>query len=193
MLVHLASQAQSWIYPRSLFDAAIEYLSSQRVAIPGYSVLQDIIGQVVSQVRDELILLVDHSLSDELKANLSDLVSGKGQPTLMQLRQSAKSFKTAELNKELTVHHQIQSWMPEVRSIVSELSLSLKNQQHFASRVDYYGSKLKRQKVSHLHLYFLCYLLERWQKNLERIPSRFVSVAEAMTQRCMALDENKES
>ena len=38
----LIEHAQAWAQPRSLFDRAIEYLAAQKIAIPGYSVLQDI-------------------------------------------------------------------------------------------------------------------------------------------------------
>jgi hypothetical protein len=58
------------------------------------------------------------------------------------LRQSARNFSGTELEKELAVHRFIQPWMREVDEILSVLSLSLKNQQHFAGRVDYYGAKL---------------------------------------------------
>ncbi|WP_407263701.1 DUF4158 domain-containing protein [Klebsiella pneumoniae] len=38
--------------PRHLFDAAIEYCSGQKIAIPAYSTLQKIISQVVETNRN---------------------------------------------------------------------------------------------------------------------------------------------
>jgi len=64
--------------------------------------------------------------------------------------------------------------MSEVNSMVKALSLSIKNQQHFASMVDYYGSKLKRFDRFTQQLYLLCYLRERVEKNLERLADGFV-------------------
>ncbi len=86
---------------------------------------------------------------------LSELVSGNNSLNLRQLRQSARNFTGSELEKELAVHSYIQPWMPEVNEVLSELSLSSKNQQHFAGRVNYYGAKLQRQFIGNRRLY-LC-------------------------------------
>lgn len=43
----LNEQALRWVQPRSLFDRAIEFLSAHQIAIPGYTVLQDLIVEVV--------------------------------------------------------------------------------------------------------------------------------------------------
>ncbi|EIF42700.1 protein TnpA [gamma proteobacterium BDW918] len=174
LVAHLTQQAKAWSAPRHLFDAAIEYLSGQKIAIPAYSTLQKIISQVVGQEQDRLITHVDLELPQELKDALAALVNVDGSLTLRQLRQSARNFTGTELEKELTVHRHIQHWMSQVNAILSTLSLSQKNQQHFAERVDYYGAKLKRQSVGNQRLYLLCYLQFRWQQALERIADGFV-------------------
>ena len=43
----LFEQASSWAAPRVLFDAAIGYLTHQKIAIPGYTTLQDTISRVL--------------------------------------------------------------------------------------------------------------------------------------------------
>ncbi|WP_407200930.1 hypothetical protein [Enterobacter cloacae] len=70
------------------------------------------------------------------------------------------------MEKELIVYRHIQHWMPEVDLLLSTLSLSQKNLQHLAEKVDYYGAKLKRQTVGSQWLYLLCYLQTRWQQAL---------------------------
>jgi len=37
---NLVEKANSWAAPRALFDAAIEYLAHNKIAIPAYSTLQ---------------------------------------------------------------------------------------------------------------------------------------------------------
>ncbi len=170
----LIEHAQAWAHPRSLFDRAIEYLSVQKISIPGYTVLQDIISGVVGTTNRGLIRRLYDLTSIELANGLSELVEGNGSLTLQHLRQSARSFTGSELQKELAVHHHIQTWMPEVNRVVNELSISLKNQQYFAERVTYYGAYLKRLSVGHQRLYLLCYLQTRWQHALERIADGFV-------------------
>ena len=122
----------------------------------------------------ELIRRLDDLISVDLADGLSDLVEGNDSLTLRRLRLSARNFTGSELQKELAVHRHIQTWMPEVNEVLSQLSISLKNQQYFAERVTYYGAKLKRQSVGYQRLYLLCYLQSRWQQALERIADGFV-------------------
>lgn len=174
LITDLNEHARAWSQPRSLFDRAIEYLSAQNIAIPGYTVLQDLISDVVGVTSDQFARTLEKLLSADLAKMLSELVNGNKSLTLRQLRQSAKNFTGTELEKELAVHRHIQPWMQEVDEVLSTLSLSLKNQQHFSERVDYYGAKLKRQSIGNQRLYLLCYLQSRWLQALERIADGFV-------------------
>ncbi len=72
----LLEQAASWAAPRALFDAAIEYLAYQRIAIPAYSTLQNIISQVLNQHQQALHDQVKVASSVGLTVMLDDLVSG---------------------------------------------------------------------------------------------------------------------
>ena len=108
------------------------------------------------------------------KAILSIVDSDAGALSLRELRESARSFSKAELTKELVVHQYLREWVADVESALKQLSLSPKNQQHYATRVDHYGAKLKRQSSSNQRLYLLCYLQQRWEKALERIADGLV-------------------
>ncbi len=174
LTIDLREHAQAWAQPRALFDRAIEYLAAQKISIPGYSVLQDLISDVVSATNDQLIRQLEDLISVDLTSMLSDFVEGNDPLTLRRLRMAAKNITRSELQKELAVHQHIQSWMLEVDEVLSQLSISLKNQQYFAERVTYYGAKLKRQPVGYQRLYLLCYLQSRWQQALERIADGFV-------------------
>jgi len=171
---HLTHQARAWAAPRHLFDAVIEYLSVQKIAIPAYSTLQKMISQVVGDEQEHMTTHIERAMSPELKQALADLVNGGGLLPFRQLRQSARNFTGTELEKELAVYRHTQHWMPEVDLLMSTLSLSQKNQQHQAEKVDYYGAKLKRQTAGNQRLYLLCYLQARWQQALERIADGFV-------------------
>ncbi len=51
---YLSQQARAWTAPRHLFDAANEYCSGQKIAIPAYSTLQKIISQVVEDEQEHM-------------------------------------------------------------------------------------------------------------------------------------------
>ena len=161
-------------------------MSAQNIAIPGYTVLQDLISDVVGVTSDQFARTLEKLLSADLAKMLSELVNGNNSLTLRQLRQSAKNFTGTELEKELAVHRHIQPWMQEVDEVLSTLSLSLKNQQHFSERVDYYGAKLKRQSIGNQRLYLLCYLQSRWLQALERIADGFVHHVRQIKQKAKA-------
>ena len=174
LIDYLKKQAMVWSDPRDLFDSAIEFLSSQKIAIPAYSTLQKIISHIVVSVHSGLVQRLNEGLSDMAKQAIAALLEGKGELSLRQLRQSARNFTGAELTKELAVHRHVAQWMPEVSAALNALALSQKNQQHFAERVDYYGVKLKRQSIDNQRLYLLCYLQQRWQQAQERIADGLV-------------------
>lgn len=122
---------------------------------------------------------------------LLTLVSGEGQFTFQQLRQSARNFTGTELQKEIAVYHHIQPWMTDVTTVLESLSLSQKNQQHYAERVDYYGAKLKRQSLANQRLYLLCYLQSRHQQGLERIAEGFIHHLRQVKQRAHQMAQER--
>jgi TnpA family transposase len=171
---HLTQQASAWTAPRHLFDAAVEYFSAQKIAICAYSTLQKMISEVVVDQQNRMTANIELVMSAPLQQAITTLVTGADALTFRQLRQSARNFTGTELEKELAVYRHIRHWMPEVDRLLNMLSLSPKNQQYLAEKVDYYGAKLKRQTVGNQRLYLLCYLQTRWQQALERIADGFV-------------------
>lgn len=171
---HLLHEASSWAAPRALFDAAIEYLAYNKIAIPAYSTLQKIISQVLVLHQKTLHEKVASACTQGLSDMLTDLLSGEHAFTLHHLRQSARNFTGTELDKELKVYHHLQPWMAEVTQVQNCLGLSQMNQQYYAGRVDYYGAKLKRQAPLNQQQYLLSYLQNRYQQCLERIADGFI-------------------
>lgn len=123
LVEHLLNCAMHWVEPRALFDASIEYLAHQKIAIPAYS-LQKIISQVITQHQERLYDQIKASCSLSLANMLRTLVYGKGHCTLKQLRQVARNFTGTELQKELTVYHLVQPLMVDVVTLLYSLSLS---------------------------------------------------------------------
>ncbi len=132
LITHLQQSAKAWIEPRYLFDATTEYLSLHRIAIPKYTVMQTMVSISMKMEREHISISLQSLLSEKLSADLADLVSAKGSLSLSKLRLAAKSFALPELEKELRVNRLIQPWMSETNTVIKSLSLSIKNQQHFA-------------------------------------------------------------
>eukprot|EP01086_Lenisia_limosa_P011649 TRINITY_DN379_c0_g1_i10.p1 TRINITY_DN379_c0_g1~~TRINITY_DN379_c0_g1_i10.p1 ORF type:complete len:1007 (-),score=93.96 TRINITY_DN379_c0_g1_i10:801-3821(-) len=191
LVEHLLVCAESWVAPRALFDAAIEYLAHQKIAIPAYSTLQKIVSQVINQHQQRLYDQINAACSQSLKNMLQTLVSDEDHFTLKQLRGSARNFTGTELQKELAVYNHIQPLMEDVTTVLDSLSLSQKNQHHYAERVDYYGAKLKRQSPANQCLYLLCYLQSRYQQGLERIAEGFIHHTRQVKQRAHQMAQER--
>ena len=187
LFTYLLEKANSWAAPRALFDAAIEYLAHNKVAIPAYSTLQKIISQVLVQHQKALHEQVKTACTLGLKDMLTELLSGKHAFTLQHLRQSARNFTGTELEKELQVYHHLQPWIAEVAQVQVSLGLSQMNQHYYAGRVDYYGAKLKRQATLNQQLYLLSYLQNRQQQCLERIADGFIHHVRQVKTRAKAM------
>ncbi len=171
---YLSQQARARTAPRHLFDAAIEYCSGQKIAIPAYSTLQKIISQVVGDEQEHMAAHLERAMSRGLKQALAELVNGTGPLPFRQLRQSARNFTGTELEKELIVYRHIQHWMPEVDLLLSTLSLSQKNLQHGReSRLLRCQTETSNRRQP-MAVFLLCYLQTRWQQALERIADGFV-------------------
>jgi TnpA family transposase len=190
LLGYLNSQAKAWLAPRHLFDSTIEYFSQQKIAIPAYSTLQKVIGQVITKGQARLNSTVNKAVSNELRQAIEKLFCDDANLSLSQLRQSAKNFTKSELNKELVVHCYLQPWIVEINAVLQEVDLSQKNLQYFAGRVNYYGAKLKRHTEDNQQLYLLCYLHFRWHQALERIADGFVHHIRHVKQKAKGYAQN---
>ena len=103
LLDYLSSQARAWLAPRHLFDSTIEYLSQNKIAIPAYSTLQKIIGEVITKEQVNLNITINKLVSNGLRYIIEDLFCDDAKLSLSQLRRAAKNFSKAELEKELAV------------------------------------------------------------------------------------------
>ncbi len=121
---------QSPTAPRHLFDAANEYCSGQKIAIPAYSTPK-IISRVVGDEQEHMAAHLERAMSRGLKQALAELVNGIASTAVPTVATPARNFTGTELEKELIVYRHIQHWMPEVDSLLSTLSLSQKNLQHW--------------------------------------------------------------
>lgn len=183
--VVLDEEVRSWSYPRHLFDCAIEFLSAQKIAIPGYSTLQSIIAKALNNDQKRLKRSLFDACPSDLKRWLAELTSKDGASTFRRLRDSARNQSGKELEKELAVHQIIAPRIGSIKQVVSALELSPMNQKHYAERVDYYGAKLTRHDSGDQQLYLLCYLNHRWQIALERIAEGFLHQVRQIKQKAV--------
>ena len=172
---HAQRIASTTIDARGLFDSCINYLSTNRIAIPKYTVLQRVVSKAIRFERQRVCDILSNSLPDKLAASLDDLLDAEASTPLSDIRRSAKNFTASELAKELKTHQRIEPFIEDIHKLVNALSISMSNLNYFASLVDYYTvTKLRRFDKATQYLYLVCYLYVRHHQVIEHMAEGFV-------------------
>ena len=184
LIAHAGKTALASIDARYLFDSCSDYLAQNRIAIPKYYLLQELISSTINNERQRLSKVLKNSMSVSLVSSLDSLLSTEASTTLSEIRKSAKNFSTSELEKELKIHQRIEPFISDIDEVVQRLGLSLSNLKHFASLVEYYTvTKLRRFERVVRYLYLTCYLHVRHRQVVEHM-------ADAFVYHCRKLKEN---
>lgn len=170
--------------PRYVFDECIAYFGQNRIALAGYTTLQDIISTVLSNERNRIESVLNLHLSRDTKATLLKLLDSNSTFTdLAKLKRMAKDFSTSQITQELKTHKIIRSLYPDIKALIAELELSPKNLEYYASLVKHKSVyKLKRHADSQTILYLVCYLFFRYRETNDNLVSAFIYLVRKLTE-----------
>jgi hypothetical protein len=170
--------------PRYVFDECIAYFGQNRIALAGYTTLQDTISTVLSNERNRIEVVLNENLTHSTKAILLKLLeSNKTFTDLAKLKKMAKDFSTSQITQELKTHKIIRSLYPEIKVLITELELSPKNLEYNASMVKYKSAiRLRRHADSQTLLYLVCYLFFRYRETNDNLVSAFVYLIRKLTE-----------
>lgn len=105
--------------PRYVFDECIAFFGQQRIALAGYTTLQDIISTVLTNERNCIEEILNKYLSLETKSTLLQLLESKNTFTdLAKLKRMAKDFSASQITQELKTHKTIRSLYPEIKLLI---------------------------------------------------------------------------
>lgn len=170
--------------PRYVFDECIAYFGQNRIALAGYTTLQDTISSVLSSERSRIESVLNQNLGSDTKATLLRLLDSKSTFTdLAMLKRMAKDFSASQISQELKTHKIIRALYPEIRTLIAELELSPKNLEYYASLVKHKSVyKLKRHADSQTLLYLVCYLFFRYRETNDNLVSAFIYLARKLAE-----------
>jgi hypothetical protein len=113
--------------PRYVFDECIAYFGQNRIALAGYTTLQDTISTVLSNERSRIEHILNENLTQSTKAILLKLLESNSTFTdLAKLKRMAKDFSASQIAQELKTHKAIRLLYPEIKVLIAELKLSPK-------------------------------------------------------------------
>ncbi len=166
----LADQARQMVKvsakPLYLFQTLMRYLEAQRIVVPGYSVLQDIVSRALAAERQRITTLIDRALDPVTRAALDALyVNREGVYAITALKHEPKDFSLKELKHEITRNQALTGVYQIACTLLSELGISNDSVSYYAALVDYYTvQKLQQLPTGMVYLYLLCFIRHRYQK-----------------------------
>jgi TnpA family transposase len=166
-LVAKAQQAATVsVQPLYIFRELMHSLAEQRIVAPGYTLLQDTVGQALTQEQERLITILSHSLSPADIENLHRLLDdAPGLYEITQLKREPSDFSASEIQREIRRGEQIKDLYHLAHKLLPELKISNESIKYYASLVSSYSVfRLKQLHEWTVHVYLLCFVYHRYQK-----------------------------
>lgn len=144
----------------------IDYLRRERIVLPGYTTLQDIVRNALSAERGRLALALDDAIHPDEEASLNDLFANDdGLHAVTQLKHNPKDFSHQQLLIELSRGERLRPLFSLAQRVIRKTQLTPESVRFYASLVDYYTVyKLKRMVESSSQLYLLCFIHDRYRR-----------------------------
>lgn len=161
--------------PRYIFDEGLAFLGQQRIALPGYTSLQNLVTEVLVREQQRIEAILSRQISEATHQKLNKILTTKGVlNSLSAYKGSARDFSPSEIDRELETHKTIKEIYPELKSLVSSLGLSQGNMAYYASIVRY-TSVYKIRRYPHWQglLYLACYLYFRYRETNDKLVTSF--------------------
>jgi TnpA family transposase len=162
--------------PIYILREALQYLAHQRVVIPGYTYLQDMVGRVVTGERKRITQLLSHVLTPAVEERLAALLqSDEGMYRISVLKHEPKNFSYQELRQEVERRKFFQPLYEFAQTFLSSTGLSNESVKYYASLVQFYTVyKLQRMAVATTRLYLLCYAYHRFRQINDTLIEAFI-------------------
>lgn len=152
--------------PVYVFRELLRYLEAQRLIAPGYSVLQNIVSGAIVDEQNRLSRIVHDRLKATEISALNQLIEdAPGLYEITQLKREPRDFSLGEIKREIHRGEQIQTLYPLAQRLLPALDISNESIKYYASLVTYYSVfRLKRLPQGMVHVYLLCFILNRYQR-----------------------------
>jgi len=162
--------------PRYIFDALIHFLDTHQITLPGYSILQDIIGQSFVETEERLELIIAKHIPKYVDDILRQLLESDGETYgITVFKKDAKGFTYNEVKAEIEKKCSSEEVYDFAVKVLSKLKLSMDNILYYASLVNYYSvDKLRELSYEKTRLYLLCYAFYRFQRINDNLVHAFV-------------------
>jgi TnpA family transposase len=159
-----------------IFGETIKYLEIEKMVLPSYTSLQDMIGAALKAEEQRLIEMVKQHLTKHTRQALQNLFSlEEGLYRITEIKLDAKSFQKKEMQSELAKLAVCRPIYAFSKKFIPILGLS-------RSMIEYYSSLAKLYRVARLrqapqelsYLYLICYVQGRYERLTSNLIQGFI-------------------
>ncbi len=162
--------------PKFILREVLEHLSNQRTVAPGYTFLQDLVSQAVTDERKRVTRMLDAALPAKLQQSLDALLQADDKIHLISvLKHEAKDFSNKELRQEVDRRKQLTPLHAFAQTFLMDATLSSESIKYYASLVQFYTVyKLRRMDAATARLYLLCFAFHRFRQINDNLIEGFI-------------------
>jgi TnpA family transposase len=162
--------------PIYVFRELMAYLTRQRLIAPGYTVMQEMIGDVLQREKERLIAMAKFHLTDDAVTALNDLLANPhGLYEITRIKREPKDFSIKEINEEIRRGEQIKPLYAVAQTVLPRLEISNESIKYYASLINYYSVFQMSQLEENLaHIYLLCFVQYRYQRLHDNLINCFI-------------------
>lgn len=166
--------------PVYILREMFQHLTNQRIVIPTYTFLQDMVGRVVTYERNRITLQLDQALTSEVKSQLDALLKAD-EPVyqINALKREPKDFSHYELRREIERRKFFQPLHEFAKSFLATAGISNESGKYYASLVKFYTIyKLQRMAEATARLYLLCFAYHRFRQINDNLIEAFIHLVD---------------
>ena len=139
LVIKARESAKIFSKPIYIFRELIHYLTDQRYVAPGYTFMQDTIGQALDFEEQRLIQIVQHYLTESDRQNLARLVAPSDERyEVTHLKRAPKDFSLTEIAREIERGETMKALYISAERVLPLLEISNESIKYYAQLVDYF-------------------------------------------------------
>lgn len=162
--------------PCVIFMELLGYLEQNKMVLPAYSIMQDILGRQIGREEERLKKIISNFMTNDISSRIKKLIKDKNNLyKLSELKLDLKNFKYKQMILEINKQKETMELYTFAKQQLPKLWISEQNIKYYASLIFYYTPyKLRTMDEEIASLYVLCYIYYRHQKINDNITQAFL-------------------
>jgi hypothetical protein len=156
----------------------VDLLRRERVVLPGYTYLQDLVREALAFERKRLAGALEGLMSLDAAKSIDRLLTDdEGLHQITTIKRQPRDFTYRQLLREIERGQQLQALFALAERVIAQVDLSAESVRYYASLVEFYTVyKLKRMYREAVRLYLLCFVHDRYQRLNDNLLGAFCSL-----------------